>query len=218
MSELPPVEKPAFLSKETAESIGYVTGDERPVFDAELRTENPEAPSLGLRARYLEIARLHALGFTNNEICSQLGYTAAWMSTVLRDPFIQSEVEKYRERLFDGDVQTRLKEAAIDGARLIHNIINDQKEKATTRLDAAKWANEKAFGKARQEVTVESGTLNSFMDMLREMRRRGESIDVTPEQGEALAVLSEGTESAKAQGSDAPQPNKFDAWLTDNLG
>lgn len=210
-----PSEKPAFLNRETAEAIGYIGGDEKPLFDEELRTENPEAPSAGLKDRYLEIARLHALGHTNNEICTKLNYTPAWMSTVLKDPFIQDEIQKYRDRLFDGDVQTRLKEAAIDGAKLIHNIILDGKEKVTTRLDAAKWANEKSYGKARQEVNVESSTLNNFLEMLREMRRRGESIDVTP--GEARTVLSGSGDSNQAQGHDAAQSNRFDAWLADNL-
>lgn len=205
-----PADKPAFLDKQRAEAIGYVGAEDTiPKFDHELRIDEPEAPSAGIISRYREIARLHALGKTNNQICEILGYTAAWMSTILKDPFIKAEVERYRQQLFDQDVTDKIKEASKDGASFIHNVILDGQEKSQTRLDAAKWVVEKAHGKARQEVSVESGTLMSFMELMNQMRSRGEVVDVGPK------VLPE---SAAATAPDAVQKaDPFDSWLDDNL-
>lgn len=207
-----PEDKPAFLNPERANAIGYIGEDVRPRFDGELDAEpdgdNGSTPCRGIIDRYREIARLHALGKRNNEICEILGYSQTRMSLILAKPFIQTEIARYRAKLFDGDVQAKIKEAALDGARYIHNVILDENAKESTRLDAAKWANEKVHGKARQEVNVESGTLSQFMEMLKEMRSRGESleqpIDVTP------ALLT-------AAPADPPQADPVDTWIQANL-
>lgn len=181
-----PADKPAFLDPARAESMPYVSGEppeihEIPNFDTELDTETPDQPSRGIVTRYREIARLHAFGRTNNEICAILGYTASRLSLVLKDPFVQAEIAQWRQRLVDDDAINIMKDAAKDGARRIHKIILDPSTEDRTAIDAAKFAIEKSHGKARQEINVESGTLATFMDMLREMKSRGEVLDVTPE-------------------------------------
>ena len=193
--------RPIFLDPERAEKAQYVGVDTVPTFDDELPLSPalPEhglepvpanAPSPGYISRYREIARLHAIGKTNNEICRILGYTPVRMSIILKDPFIQSEIARCRAKLFDQDVVDKIKEASKDGARLVHEIILNESEKTSVRLDAAKWAAEKAHGKARQEITVESGTLTSFMELLRDMTDRGEMLDVTPVQQSASPQVS----------------------------
>lgn len=183
--------RPAFLSKERAESIPYRGADETPQFDTELPEIIDAKPSLGIIDRYREIARLHALGKTNNQICALLGYTPAWLSTVLNNAFIQSEIERYRRNLFEQDVADKLKEASRDGANFVHRVILDERERTALRLDAAKWVNEKTYGKARQEVSVESGTLTNFMEMLKQMQGRGDTLDVTPTSSQPSELKAE---------------------------
>lgn len=207
MEDLSPASKPAFLDKERAESIGYVGADEIPKFDIELIADDPSAPSLGIIDRYREIARRHAHGQTNNQICQALGYTPSRVSIVLKDPFVQAEIGKWRKAFFDGEAIARLKEAARDGAARIHDLILDPKTKDTVLLDAAKFAVEKSHGKARQEVTVESGTLMAYLDVLKQMNERAG----------AQALPSESREVIEVQASDAQQPDKFDTWLDKNL-
>lgn len=217
-----PDEKPAFLDPERAKSIGYVGADDTPQFDAELNAPAEElgdalsediapagkGPSRGYRERWRSIARLHALGLTNNQIGRKLGYSPTGISLALKQPFVMEEVEKFRAS-FDGDIANRIKGIASDSLDRIHAIVLDDTEKTSIVLDAAKWAVEKATGKARQEVTVESGTLSSFMDLLRQMKDRGEPLDVTPDDQLALPAALQRDETAEA--------SDVDAWISANL-
>lgn len=204
--DMSPNSKPAFLDPERASSIGYVGADDIPKFDAELETASPDAPSPGIIDRYREIARRHAHGQTNNQICEALGYTPSRMSIILKDPFVQSEILKWRQAFFDGDAISRLKEAARDGADRIHKIILNPKSDDRTVLAAATFAVEKSHGKARQEVQVESGTLMSFMDMMKQMQS-GVQPALAPAAGPVVKDVIEA----------APQQDKFDTWLDTNL-
>lgn len=154
--------------------------DVTPTFDNELIADDPLAPCFAIKTRYAEIARLHALLFTNKEIAETLGYHPVQISQILAAPFTQREVRRYRDVYFSGDFATKVKELALDGLNLMHRVVLDPAEKMTTRIDVAKWGNEKAYGKARQEVSVESGSLNTFNELLREMLSRGETIDAAP--------------------------------------
>ena len=191
-----------------------------PTFDAELAPEDPSAPSAGLINRYREIARLHALGRTNNEICALLGYTASWMSTVLKDPFIQAEIQRIRNGIFDRDHQDALKDMARDGIRYAHSVILNPKEDTKHRLSAATWAKEQAHGKANQQITVQDNTLSAFLGIMKDMRARGEVLDVTPQHA-ALQEPRSGGQTGPAlpeeQRSDSPQQAEWDTWLDHNL-
>lgn len=215
-----PDEKPAFLDPERANSIGYVGAkpDDIPTFDNEIEPlpelmedlePRGKGPSRGYEVRWDEIARLHALGYTNNQIAGHLGYSAAGISLALTKPYTIEAIAKWRRTVFDHDAISRLKEAARDGASRIHQIILDPSAKDTLRLDAAKFAVEKSHGKARQEVSVESGTFTNFMDLLREMNSRNEPLDVTPRQ------INAPTEAKPTE--DAPEVNKWNDWLDTNL-
>lgn len=184
--------------------------DTPPTFDDELIPEDPAAPSLGIINRYREVARLNAMGWTNNAICAHLGYTPSRLSVILHDPFIQSEVRKWRDRMVDEDAIGILKQASTDAAQLIHRKILNPRTKDTVAMDAAKFAIEKTHGKARQEVSVESGSLNMFTEMLKQMRSNGEMLDVTP------------TPAAAGPSDSQPNPhiaerNVYDAWLDKEL-
>lgn len=229
MDELSPDSKPAFLEPARAESIGYVGADVAPEFDAELApvvTGDPDdngdpgdigpagkGPSRGYQERWRAIARLHALGLTSNQIGRKLGYSAGGISLALQKPWVQAEVARFREA-FESDVVTRVKDAAQDGVAFIHETIHNERAKVSERLDASKWAVEKATGKARQEIGVESGTLMSFMELMRHMQAE-RALDVTPPEARSAEGQASGSSAAAVA---APQESdKFDAWLNANL-
>jgi len=210
MDEVTGMGKPAFLAKETAEAASYngVPPDAVPTFDEELsELKEDEIPSAGYITRHREIARLHALGLTNNAICEKLGYSPARMSIVLRTPFVQEEIAKWRALLQDEDTLSILKETARDGARRLRATVLDPNAKDSIVLDATKFAIEKSHGKAKQEVSVESGSLQAFTELLRSMQKNGEMIDVTPPTSETTVK-----EIVATQESD-----KFQDWLKSNL-
>lgn len=217
-----PEEKPLFVDPERAQAAPYpgaaATGPldgpdlDRPTFDDELVAEDPTAPSRGILNRYREVARLHSMGKRNCEIARMLGYTESRLSLILKDSFVQAEISRWRDRLVDDDAITRLKEAARDGATRIHSLILDPKTKESTALAASQFAVEMSHGKARQAVSVESGSLNAFTEMLHAMRSRGEALDVI--EVFPTAVLPPGP------ASDSPHQvssSSFDTWLDQHL-
>ncbi len=182
-----PEDFPAFMDPKRAEAIGYVGApDALPTFDDELDSLAPDgdlviaAPSRGLISRYQEIARLHAHGKTNNEICALLGYTASRMSLILKDPYVQKEIQTWRDRFIGDDSVSIMREAARDGARRLHGIILDPNARDSTAMDASKFVIEQSLGKAKQSVAVENVNLSSFMELIKGMQLRGEPLDVTP--------------------------------------
>lgn len=221
--------KPAFLDPERAAAIPYQSGepaiDVTPKFDEELAAENDPAyvpsvadaetphaggkgPSPGYRERWRAIARYNAMGWTSTRIGEKLGYSPTAVSLALKSEWVQAEVARFRSML-ETDVAHIVKEAAKDGVSYIHETILNEQAKSSERLDASKWAVEKATGKAKQEIGVESNTLTSFMEMLRDMQRNGEAIDVTPKQLSPAAH----TEIAEA----VVETDRFAAFLGDNL-
>lgn len=221
--------KPAFLDPERAASIPYQGGeagiDVTPKFDEELAAENDPAyvaeqkievephvggkgPSRGYIERWRAIARYTALGWKPTQIGAKLNYSPTAVSLALKSEWVQSEIRRYREML-ETDITHQVKEAAKDGASYIHTLINNEAAKDRDRLDAAKWSVEKTTGKAKQEIGVESNTLTAFMDLVRDMQRNGEPIDVTPKQ---IQPPSDDTIVEVR-----PESDRFAAFLGDNL-
>lgn len=214
--ELPPGERPIFLDPERAATAKYIgaPADEIPTFDAELQPlpelgEDTEprgkGPSRGYEIRHAEIARLHALGYTNNQIARHLGYSATGISLALQTDFVQAEVGRQRDRYFNQSAVDVVKDSAVAGARYVQQVIHDPTVKETVRLDAAKWAVEKATGKAKQEIGVESGTLMSFMELMKSMAERGEVLEPTQTAREVHEV---------PQLKAAEEPGGADRWTS----
>lgn len=127
-----------------------------------------------------ELARLLSLGKKAKEIAEQMRCSLQFVYACMKNPQIIEEAERYRDRLFEGDVSDRLKELNASAFGVMEDIIRNPAEKANLRLDAAKWILEKTTGKAVQAIDVQSSTLEAFHKLLGDMSQRGETLDVTP--------------------------------------
>lgn len=206
--------RPAFMDPASAVQAGYPGGgDEVPHFDAELIDDAPEAPSRGIINRYREVARLHSHGRTNNDICAILGYTATRLSIILKDPFVQAEIEQWRARFIDNDAIAIMRDAAKDGARFLHQKILDPNTKDTVALDASKFVIEKTHGKAKQEVNVEVSLAVSLQQTLKEMKERGEPLDVTP----VLIPAAEGGPDSPETAGEPHDAQRWSTWVKQNV-
>lgn len=193
--------KPAWMSKETAEAIPYPGASEPPVFDHELAELPPlegdlpargQGPSPGYKARWEKIGYYKAHGYTNNQIARHLGYSAASISRVLEQPFVQEVIERERAKFYSSEVADIIKDTAKESAIRFNKMIHDPSTSDKVIVELGKFHIEKQTGKAKQEISVEHGGLGGFMDMLRDMSHRGETIDVTPQaQPAALAAPAE---------------------------
>ncbi len=223
-----PADNPAFLDPERAEAIGYIGADTVPKFDSELAEmvqsgmsddcDGVREPSPGIRSRRREIARLNALGYTNNEICTELGYTPSWVSTVLKDPFIQKEVAYWRDLLIDADTAAILKTAGRDAAMYLVRTLRDPKVKDEIKSGIAKFMIEKETGKARQETHLEIGGLSEYMRIIKDLDKRGGIVDVSPEQLAApQSAESPAQRDAGQSGTTTEGPDRWTTWLNSNL-
>lgn len=224
MSNQPPTPdggKPLFLTPE-AENSPYPETDPDAVPDFTRYDDTEPLPldDQPLKPRHREIARLHAMGKTNNQICEKLGYSQSRVSILLGTPALRAEVDRYRNRLYEQDVITAIKDLGSDSVRVLEEIIRNPNEKSSLRADQARWVLEKLTGKAKQEVTVESNTLAAFMDTLRQMQAAGESLDVIDVSPGAPKVRAEQTGEpvkAIAAAQNTEGDPKFLDWLDREL-
>lgn len=214
--------RPIFLTPE-AENAPYIEADHDTVPDLTTYDAMESLPPDGsiLKPRHREVARLHALGKTNNQICEKLGYTPSWISTLLSSQPVMAEVDRYRNRLYEQDVITAMKDLGSDSVRVIEEIIRNPAEKSSLRADQARWVLEKLTGKAKQEVNVESNTLVAFMDTLRQMQSSGESldvIDVSPSpKGEGQEPREIAVKEISQRQASGPGDPKFLNWIDTDL-
>ena len=99
----------------------------------------------------------------------------------------------------DDDTLLKIREAADAGLILLHSTINNTAEKANVRLDAAKWAIEKS----RQRDPTESVSLSTFMEILKDLKLKGELVEIS-------SSTSDNSLHNESQ-------NRFGSWLEKNL-
>lgn len=209
---LRPGETPLFANPTASVPDTYPGIVEQPTFDAELSTdaETTGQPTARTTARWRAVARLNAHGVGASIIAKRLKYSPAAVANLLANPWVQTEVQKFRES-WDLDPNQRIKDAAIDSIDRIHAMVLDEGTNAKLALDASKFLLEKATGKAKQEINVESGTLMQYMEMLKGMQQRGETfevVDVTPAEPQNLL---------EAREVEAEPADRWNTWLDHNV-
>lgn len=192
-----PAFRPAFLDPERSASMPYVDGYTLGDFTEydESEESDPDVNRSILKPRHKEIARLHALGHTNNEICEKLGYSQSRISILLHNPVIRNEVDRYRNKLYEKDLISALKDLGHLSLEVVEEMLKS-KERLSAKVDTAKWVLEKVTGKAKQEVALESNTFAAFMEMQRqmlEMNSASPTLDVTPPSEEGASPVSADT-------------------------
>lgn len=207
---LRPGEAPLFARGDTAVPDTYPGHVETPTFDEELAVVgDPETADQRLGTRARAVARLHAHGVPASIIAKRLKYSPQAVAGLLMQPKVQSEVRRYRET-WELDPNQRIKDASIDGVDRLHAIVLDPDANPKLVIDASKFLIEKATGKARQEVDLNVGGLLQYMEIMKTMVDRGETlepVDVTPSNDQNLLPESQ----VSAQPAD-----RWGDWLDTN--
>lgn len=107
-----------------------------------------------------------------------------------------------QEKKYEDDAMKKIQDAADAGLALLHGVINDNSEEMKTRLDAAKWAVEKA--RKKDSVDSEKLSLASFMEVLKDLKIKGE-------------VIENGDSSTTIDAEHKDPENRFASWLDTNL-
>lgn len=183
--------------------------------EAELPQPNPRA-GRPLSARHKEFARLVALGTKSSEIARILGIGGVQVSVLKRNPRIMVEVEKFQERMFEKDMGKRLRDMAPDAADVIEGILvsEDPNVKIGLKKETATWVLEKVTGRPKQEIDIQSSSLQNFIEMLQDAKIRGEPIDVTPE----IPAGPSGQHPDGASPEAQPEESAAARWARENLG
>lgn len=170
------------------------------------------APNKPLSDRHRELARMCAHGKQNKDICATLNYTEARVSVLRSNPKIREEINRYRDKLFGADVQTRLKEMSGDALNVMGDILTDSNMDLADKEAAAKWVLEKITGKPAQQLDVRSEVaIGIFMDKL----DRVNTLKGLPLPQEVIDIVpKETTEKNKEEPTES---NKgFSNWLDQN--
>jgi len=80
--------------------------------------------------RHHRLAFLRACGFTNVDICRDLGYTPTRVSALCSHPEIQILVQKYRDEYFAGASKSLAEEILLEGGKTLDRLVvlRDQEE------------------------------------------------------------------------------------------
>lgn len=103
-----------------------------------------------------------------------------------------------------------VKEMGVDAVLALDAILRDPATKDSLRAEIARWVLEKTTGRAKQEVEVGAQSLGYFIELLKEMRSSGQTLDVTPAAQPQLGTRSELPEI------EVQPENPAKAWFDEN--
>lgn len=135
-------------------------------------------PGRPLTPRHRRLAQLIAAGERTQDIAAALGLTEARVSVLRSNTQIKREAAKYQERIFEEDLQKRLKGMGHDALDVIAATLTDELSQIPNRekLDAAKWTLEKITGKATQVHDVGDNLLGLLHDKLDSLESAGKGL------------------------------------------
>lgn len=131
-----------------------------------------------LSPRHRRLCLLAAQGQSNKKIAEELDYVDSRVSILLRNPYIQAEIERIRERIYEETISSRLKTFAEPALDNIQKILTDKtnRVKVSEKAEMSKWVIEKLDGKAIQKHDVGENMLGIFMDKLDSLGAAGRTV------------------------------------------
>lgn len=158
---------------------------------------------LPLTARHRRVAELIAQNqLSDAEVADRTGYSAEHIRAFRQHPRLRSEVEKYRDKIFEKTIPQQLTDASSEALRTIVEMINDPNQKLRDRTDAAKWVIEMVDGKAKQKVSHEAGS--SILELINKLDQFAASGD-------------DGRPVLEIEGKAAEEEDWMKTWVRENV-
>jgi hypothetical protein len=148
-----------------------------------------------LSPRQKKVVYLAALGRSNSAIAEELNYDIATVQRIISLPGVRSRIAHKQEMLFQNDVKGHVRTLMNKAYGTLDEILSNDEEKASVRLEAAKYVIDRVAGKATQTVDVKVSLLGEFMRKLDSQEREVQGILNTPVEPEY--VEAEVTESVE---------------------
>lgn len=169
-----------------------------------------------LRPRHRRVAQMVAQGCRYKDITDELGYTPAWISTLLTWPSIRAEVIRLQERIFEKTLDDRMQALGPSAMDVAEQILHDPNIDPLQKEKTAKWVIEKLTGKPAQQVehsgALTLGVLIDRIETLKEARPVGPTLP-------AVARSAQITEQVpkEEQSEEAKRRSRLTNWISDNL-
>ena len=170
-----------------------------------------------LNHRHKRIAQLMAIGESYKVIAEMTGYNYTYIRSVAAQRIVKTEVRKIQEKVFS--VPAKAYRKHFQGAVLTQKeIMDDKRNKASVRLNAAQDFMDRAAGKAVQKIESENSTNISVL--ISKLDDSTKAVEPGPKEGDNEIIDVEATESLPAsKNEDYTEPaekDEFDKWLDGN--
>ena len=110
------------------------------------------------------IAYAKACGMSNRELCEQFGYTDAWMSQLVRQPWFTSIVNQMQKRAGQDAVTSAIKENAMAAVETVVELMHSA-ESEPVRASCAFDVINRYLGKPTQRVETKSEVVATYEDV-----------------------------------------------------
>lgn len=167
---------------------------------------NPARP---LNARHRLLAKMVAEGCTTTEIAAKLKYTEARVSVLKSNTRILQLIEQIQDRMFEDDIEKRMKSLGPDALNAIEEILTSDKIDAIKKETSARWLLEKLTGKPAQQIDIKGEiTVGHFLDELDKIKSMREVSARQP---------TPSTEITGTADVELPVLDPITTWLDDNI-
>jgi hypothetical protein len=112
------------------------------------------------------------------EIASLTEFTPAYVRALLKTPKVANEVRRVQTKLFAGEYRKRIEAMANPALDVLSQVMSNETEKASVRVQVAQYLIDQGIGKAKQDFKVEGTLLADFMSELKSKSRAVEDIQL----------------------------------------
>lgn len=179
--------------------------------------------------RHSLISHLAAAGMSPGKIAKESGMTLSYISILLGDPKIKSEIAYLQRQMFGEDPRKRYNSLMSDAIDVTETIMKNEGEKGSTRLSAAQLIQERVLGKPTQTVDIGTNLIRTLFERLDQKEKEKEAsplLDVTPNQIETSKpetpiaekkTLDDNEIEVEAVSIEKEEPTELDLWIEKNL-
>lgn len=137
--------------------------------------ELPKPPKISLKRwndafeiteRHQQVILMAAMGKPRDLICEETGYSPSRVAQLLAMPKIKAKVLQKQDQLYSGKARDYIKTLLNQSYGVIQEILENNDEKSSVRLEAAKYIIDHTIGRANQNVNVNHSLLIDVMNKL----------------------------------------------------
>lgn len=192
---------------------------------------------LELKPHHYQIVFMAAQGLKNNAIAKISGLPVSQVASVVKSELGKREIARISNQFWGGKADKMFNEIIPHAVRTSFQIMQDERVKPQTRIDAAFKFLDRALGKPLQQVETKDASVRQLYEKMDELIKMNQAQvvesqtlgpPVSPEVQDASFVpltqeseavtLSQTTPQPQESAQDTAQDAKIAKWVKENLG